>query len=203
MTQLLLTLLRSAYSYISGTARSSQELLKSSVLYRTAAIAGIEVPLHIRTPSHNSDDAHQLETCPALLSPLVASLPGVGEEPWDGLVWMAAPKKRVSHSRVRMRMAHKYLKPIRHYATCATCGNFKLMHVLCGHCLKETLEKTAELRRQKVAKKVGAQLKRSSSTSSPTVKWWISNHVLSRPFHEFVSESACKRIISVHCSKLV
>ena len=166
MTQLLLSLLRSANSYISGTARSSQELLKLSVLYRAAAIAGIEVP-PTRISPRCSDDGHQLEACPILLSPPTESLPGdEEEEAWDGLVWMAAPKKRVSHSRKRMRMAHKYLKPIRHYATCTTCGNFKLMHVLCGHCLKETLAKTAELRRQKLAKKESAQLKQSTSTPS-------------------------------------
>ena len=31
---------------------------------------------------------------------------------------------------------HKYLKPITHYTTCPKCQNLKLLHVLCGHCLR-------------------------------------------------------------------
>ena len=172
MTQLVALLLRRASAYVNSAAQSSQDLLGSSFLHRAAAFSGIRVPPVCVPPSCESGgdvDAHQLETCSAL-SPLAASLPGT-ESVWDGLLWMAAPKKRVSHSRKRMRMAHKYLKPIRHYSTCATCGNFKLMHVLCGHCLKETLEKTAALRRQKLAKKESPKLKESSTvTSSNTAK---------------------------------
>ena len=33
---------------------------------------------------------------------------------WDGFLW-AVPKKRTSHSKKRMRMTHKYLKPIQNY----------------------------------------------------------------------------------------
>ena len=43
-------------------------------------------------------------------------------------------------------MMHKWLKPIHHYTFCNTCGNPKLLHVLCGHCFKETMRKTAEYR---------------------------------------------------------
>lgn len=167
MTQLLLSLVRSAKSYLTGTALPSHEFTGLPVLYRAAAIAGIGVS-PVQTSLRGDDNVHQLEECPAFVSP-AASVPDVGVLPWDGLVWMAAPKKRVSHSRKRMRMAHKYLKPIRHYSTCATCGNFKLMHVLCAHCLKETLEKTAVLRRQKLAKKEGVQLKERAS-SPPSAK---------------------------------
>lgn len=73
----------------------------------------------------------------------------MGTDLWDGLLW-AVPKKRTSHSKKRMRMTHKYLKPIRNYTVCPKCQNLKLLHVLCGHCLKETLKKTAELRRKTV-----------------------------------------------------
>jgi len=55
---------------------------------------------------------------------------------WDGFLW-AVPKK--------MRMTQKYLKPIEHYTTCPKCQNLKL---LCGHCLKETLKKTAAMRQE-------------------------------------------------------
>ena len=66
---------------------------------------------------------------------------------WDGFLW-AVPKKRTSHSKKRMRMTHKYLKPIQHYTTCPKCQNLKLLHVLCIHCLKETLKKTAAMRQE-------------------------------------------------------
>lgn len=71
---------------------------------------------------------------------------------WDGFLW-AAPKKRTSHSKKRMRMAHKYLKPKTHYHQCSNCGYLKLQHMLCGHCLKETLKKTAEIRKQHEAER--------------------------------------------------
>ena len=32
---------------------------------------------------------------------------------------------------------------------CSKCGNPKLLHVLCGHCFKETMKLTAEYRRMK------------------------------------------------------
>ncbi len=75
-----------------------------------------------------------------------AELPGTICDSWDGFLW-AVPKKRTSHSRKRKRMTNKYLKPIRNYTVCPKCQNLKLLHVLCGHCLKDTLKRTAELRR--------------------------------------------------------
>lgn len=62
------------------------------------------------------------------------------------ILW-AAPKKRTSHSRKRLRMTNKWLKPIYHYTFCTKCGNPKLPHVLCGTCFKEIMKKTAEYRR--------------------------------------------------------
>ena len=73
---------------------------------------------------------------------------------WDSAVLWAVPKKRTSHSKKRMRMAHKYLKPIHHYRVCSECNNLKLMHVLCGHCLKQTLAKTAAMRREEIEQKL-------------------------------------------------
>lgn len=70
---------------------------------------------------------------------------------WDGFLW-AVPKKRTSHSRKRMRMTHKYLKPKHHYQPCSKCGNLKLQHMLCGHCFKEIMEETARIRREQMAK---------------------------------------------------
>ena len=48
-------------------------------------------------------------------------------------------------------MAHKYLKPKHHYQTCPQCGNHKLQHMLCGHCFRETMKKTAEFRKERAA----------------------------------------------------
>ena len=67
----------------------------------------------------------------------------------DTVLWMAVPKKRTSHSKKRMRMTHKWLKPVRHYTFCRNCGSPKLLHILCGQCFKETMRKTAEYRRMK------------------------------------------------------
>ena len=64
-----------------------------------------------------------------------------------GIYLFAAPKKRRSHSKKRMRMAHKWPQNINHYTVCSLCGNPKLFHVLCAHCLKKTLEETARVRR--------------------------------------------------------
>ena len=72
---------------------------------------------------------------------------------WDGVFW-AVPKKRTSHSKKRMRMNHKYLKPKGHYTVCPNCQNLKLLHVLCGHCLKETLRLTAETRRAQIEQRL-------------------------------------------------
>lgn len=66
---------------------------------------------------------------------------------WDGVLW-AVPKKRTSHSKKRKRMTHKYLKPKENVTLCQKCGNAKLLHVLCGHCLKETLRATTMIRNQ-------------------------------------------------------
>ena len=65
----------------------------------------------------------------------------------EPFVWFAAPKKRTSHSKKLLRMTHKWLKPVHHYTFCNHCGNPKLLHVLCGVCFKETMNKTAEYRK--------------------------------------------------------
>ena len=63
------------------------------------------------------------------------------------ILW-AAPKKKTSHSKKRMRMTNKWLKPIEHCGHCPNCGYPKLSHVLCGNCFKITMKKTAEYRRK-------------------------------------------------------
>ena len=76
--------------------------------------------------------------------------PSLSQSPLGEFILWAVPKKRTSHSKKRMRMAHKYLKLKHHYTVCPKCSNLKLQHVLCGHCLKETLKLTALMRREEV-----------------------------------------------------
>lgn len=93
---------------------------------------------------------------PSLLGlplPAARELPLREELEWDGFLW-AVPKKRTSHSKKRMRSAHKYLKPRSDYITCPQCKNLKLLHILCGHCLKETMKKTAEIRQAELETKL-------------------------------------------------
>lgn len=72
----------------------------------------------------------------------------------DRVLWMAVPKKRTSHSKKRMRMTHKWLKPVHHYTYCQNCGSPKLLHMLCGLCFRQTMSKTAEYRRSKEKQKM-------------------------------------------------
>ncbi len=74
----------------------------------------------------------------------------------DCILW-AVPKKRTSHSKKRMRMTHKYLKPKHHYCVCPKCNNLKLRHVLCSYCLKKTLRLTALMRREEMNNSVATK----------------------------------------------
>ena len=69
---------------------------------------------------------------------------------WEGILWAgpggAVPKKRTSHSKKRMRSAHKYMKPKLNYTVCPECKNLKLLHTLCGYCLKKILKETTAIR---------------------------------------------------------
>ena len=84
--------------------------------------------------------------------PVTAILPNIeGLDGEDGIfssILWSVPKKRTSHSKKRLRMQSKWLKPIQNYTFCHKCGNPKLLNVLCGTCLKETLNKTAAYRRK-------------------------------------------------------
>lgn len=68
---------------------------------------------------------------------------------WDGIL-MAAPKKRTTRSKKRLRMTHKWPKNKRGIDTCFYCGRPKLMHFLCKHCLEETLKETDKIRRRMI-----------------------------------------------------
>ena len=67
----------------------------------------------------------------------------------DGLLLMAVPKKRTSASKKKLRNRHKWLKNRSDIETCVVCGNHKLANHLCGHCVEEVREKTAEFRKER------------------------------------------------------
>ena len=46
---------------------------------------------------------------------------------------MGTPKKRKSHSRVRMRRSHDALKAL-HLSACPRCGSALRPHTLCDNC---------------------------------------------------------------------
>ncbi len=125
---------------------------------RLSVVLGALNPFHgTAGAGHVTLGAHQIEYPAAVVateSPGMSGITSQESDLWSGFLW-AVPKKRTSHSKKRMRMTHKYLKPIRNYSVCSKCQNLKLLHVLCGHCLKETLKKTAELRRRKMAEQKG------------------------------------------------
>lgn len=58
-------------------------------------------------------------------------LPASALSLWDGL-FLAAPKKRTSHAKKRMRMANKYLRPDPSLKQCDMCGAWKRAHVYCS-----------------------------------------------------------------------
>ncbi|KAI7904645.1 uncharacterized protein BX663DRAFT_503074 [Cokeromyces recurvatus] len=62
----------------------------------------------------------------------------------EPFLW-AAPKKKTSHSKKRMRASNKGLKQKENIAACPACGNNKLLHHLCGNCYND-IKKRAKSR---------------------------------------------------------
>ena len=149
---------------VSGYGGLSMEAGYTSWWHKVAVFSGV---LSLRFPS-GSHGVHELEyssACPS--SSGCVPLPLGGEVAWDdGFVW-AVPKKRTSHSKKRMRMTHKYLKPKYHYTVCPKCNNLKLLHVLCVHCLKETLKATALMRKQALQEQINSTVEKLKSSNSP------------------------------------
>ena len=92
---------------------------------------------------------------PALATVYIPTVPS-GDTKWEltgedgflsSILW-AVPKKRTSHSKKRLRMQSKWLKPRQNYTLCLKCGNPKLLHVLCGVCFRKTMQQTAEYRKK-------------------------------------------------------
>ncbi|KAI9473748.1 MAG: hypothetical protein EXX96DRAFT_652514 [Benjaminiella poitrasii] len=58
----------------------------------------------------------------------------------EPFLW-AAPKKKTSHSKKRMRASNKGLKQKENITTCPACGSSKLLHHLCGNCYRDIKKK--------------------------------------------------------------
>ncbi|WFD47308.1 hypothetical protein GLX27_001959 [Malassezia furfur] len=84
---------------------------------------------------HDGSDAGALAPAGAGLT-LPAMPVSEGPEAWDGLL-LAAPKKKVSHSRKAMRSANKGLKDRINLVHCPGCARPKLQHHICEHCYGE------------------------------------------------------------------
>lgn len=54
----------------------------------------------------------------------------------EPILW-AAPKKKTSHSKKRMRASNKGLPIKENVTTCPACGSNKLLHHLCGNCYSD------------------------------------------------------------------
>ncbi|SHO78993.1 Similar to S.cerevisiae protein MRPL32 (Mitochondrial ribosomal protein of the large subunit) [Malassezia sympodialis ATCC 42132] len=77
--------------------------------------------------------------------PLPTPAPSAPVWQWDGLL-LAAPKKKVSHSRKAMRAANKGLKDRVDLVHCPGCHRPKPQHHLCEHCygdLARSLKRSA------------------------------------------------------------
>ena len=120
-----------AGALLTTTSRSATLLLQQNLVGKAGIVAGL---------LSRSREKQQPEN--TLIFPTLTNI-------WDAVLLWAVPKKRTSHSKKRMRMAHKYLRPKHHYQMCQKCGQLKLQHMLCGHCFRETMRLTAEVRRQR------------------------------------------------------
>ena len=146
-----------------GKESYNRDVLHWNIVHRVAALLGATKPAIGGGPS----GGYQLESELGLLPITCINAEAQDCNAWDGFLW-AVPKRRTSHSKKRMRMTHKYLKPIRHYTICPKCKNVKLLHVLCRHCLTETLTKTAEFRKMKQQRKEEKRLAKQQALSTPT-----------------------------------
>lgn len=64
---------------------------------------------------------------------------------WLGPILWAAPKKKTSHSKKRMRASNKGLQQKENIVSCPACGNTKLLHHVCKQCYGEIKQKAKNL----------------------------------------------------------
>lgn len=62
----------------------------------------------------------------------------------EPILW-AAPKKKTSHSKKRMRASNKGLQQKENVTACPACGSNKLLHHLCGNCYSDIKKKAKSL----------------------------------------------------------
>ena len=71
---------------------------------------------------------------------------GSSESQDEGFLLMAAPKKKVTPHKKKLRNRHKQLKNRTDIEICAICGNYKLEKHLCGHCVEKIKKETRDFR---------------------------------------------------------
>lgn len=64
------------------------------------------------------------------------SAPTFLESLFAHVVFFATPKKKVTHSKKRLRLAHSGLVIKRNIVTCPVCASEKLMHTICWNCFR-------------------------------------------------------------------
>ncbi|XP_054478128.1 39S ribosomal protein L32, mitochondrial [Anoplopoma fimbria] len=75
----------------------------------------------------------------------------------DGILWMAAPKKRrtIEINRTRRRDETNLLKVKTNIEPCPECGHLKQKHIMCGFCYAKVCKETALIRQQMTAMEGG------------------------------------------------
>ncbi|XP_034385105.1 39S ribosomal protein L32, mitochondrial [Cyclopterus lumpus] len=75
----------------------------------------------------------------------------------DGILWMAAPKKRrtIEINRTRRRAESKILQVKNNIEPCPECGHLKQKHIMCGFCYAKVCKETALIRQQMKAMEGG------------------------------------------------
>ncbi|KNZ56166.1 ribosomal protein L32 [Puccinia sorghi] len=135
------------WSRASGTLEPMVQLLMQAMLPGTmekSALGGgwlrwLRPTLTTRTRTHSQDSR--------LVSPKFSALilPNFFFE--LGRLLRAVPKKKVSHSRKRMRSAHKGIPLNLSLGVCPACGEPKRQHFLCLHCYADkVLERSKSIK---------------------------------------------------------
>ena len=106
---------QSGISVRNGSIGIGVDLVDRSILCRLSIFAGV-----VRAPIATQPGRTGVPDLAYSPLPLLDGGEFLSEVDWDDFLW-AVPKKRTSHSKKRMRMTHKYLKPIQHYTTCPKC----------------------------------------------------------------------------------
>ncbi|ORY29538.1 ribosomal L32p protein family-domain-containing protein [Naematelia encephala] len=97
------------------------------------------VPCEASTSSPSPSSSLSMDQTPSTSTPWYSSiLPSISSllELFPPIL-LAVPKKKVSHSRKRMRSAIKGLKNKTNFSICPACGEPKLSHNICPSCYSQ------------------------------------------------------------------